>query len=255
MKATSIPNHENTFFEIGRDSDGKQFLLTQMTIPIKGSNQLMPYLKCRPINGDRSFYYQEKNTKTQIVLHYTAGYLKGDVAALSKPNHRVSTPFIIARDGSILNMWSSAYWSYHLGSGAIGGNTAGCQRSIAIELSNIGYLKKMGTKLVTVYSDTDVYCDLQETQYYTKLDTPFRGEAYYAKFTPKQYDSLQLLLRYLTAEYNIPRVFLPEDKRYVTGIENELVNFKGIVSHVNYRSSGKWDIGPAFDWKKIEEGF
>lgn len=254
MKATSIANHESTFFETGKDSDGKQFLLTQMSIPIKGSEQSMPYLQCRCINGDSSFYYQEKNTKTQIVLHYTAGYLKGDVAALSKPNNHVSTPFIIARDGTILNLWSSAYWSYHLGSGAIGGNTLGSQRSIAIELSNIGYLKRIDNKLVTVYSDTDVYCDLQETQYYTKLETPFRGELYYAKFTPKQYDSLQLLLRYLTAQYNIPRVFLPEDKRYVTGVERELVNFKGVVSHVNYRYSGKWDIGPAFDWKKIEEG-
>lgn len=253
MKATSIPNHESTFFETGKDSDGKQFLLTKMSIPIKGSNQLMPYLQCKPINGDSSFYYQEKNTKTQIVLHYTAGYLKGDVAALSKPNNHVSTPFIIARDGTILNLWSSAYWSYHLGSGAIGGNTLGSQRSIAIELSNIGYLKRIDNKLVTVYSDTDVYCDLQETQYYTNLGTPFRGELYYAKFTPKQYDSLQLLLRYLTAEYNIPHVFLPEDRRYVTGKESELVHFKGIVSHVNYRSSGKWDIGPAFDWEKIGE--
>ncbi|WP_130734456.1 N-acetylmuramoyl-L-alanine amidase [Flavobacterium sp. J27] len=251
MKASSIPNHEKTFFETGKDSDGKQFVLTKKNIPIKGSNQSMPYLQCRPINGDKSFYYQEKSTKTQIVLHYTAGYLKGDVAALSKPNNRVSTPFIIARDGTILNLWSSAYWSYHLGSGAIGGNTSGSQRSIAIELSNIGYLKRIGNKLVTVYSDTDVYCDLEETQYYTQLDTPFRGELYYAKFTPKQYDSMQLLLRYLTAEYNIPSNFLPEDKRYITGKEKELVNFKGIVSHVNYRSSGKWDIGPAFDWEKI----
>jgi len=55
------------------------------------------------------------------------------------------------------------------------------------------------------------------------------------------------LLRYLTAQYNIPRTFLPENKRHITGTESELPNFKGITSHVNYRTSGKWDIGPAFD--------
>ncbi len=255
MKATSIANHEKTFFETGRDSDGKEFELTEMTVPIKGTNEVLPYINCRPKNGDTSFFYQEKNTKTQIVLHYTAGYIKGDVAALSRPNNHVSTPFIIARNGKILNLWSSAYWSYHLGSGAIGGNTNGSKRTIAIEMSNIGFLKRIDNKLVTVYSDTDVYCDIREKQFYTKLESPYRGELYYARFTRRQYHSLQLLLRYLTAEYNIPRAFLPEDQRYITGAENELVNFKGIVSHVNYRSSGKWDIGPAFDWEKITEDF
>ncbi len=254
MKATSIANHEKTFFETGRDSDGKEFMLTEMTVPIKGSNEVMPYIHCRPKNGDTSFYYQEKNTKTQIVLHYTVGYIKGDVAALSRPNNHVSTPFIIARNGTILNLWSSAYWSYHLGSGAIGGNTNGSKRTIGIEMSNIGVLKRIDNKLVTVYSDTDVYCDIREKQFYTKLESPYRGEVYYATFTRRQYYSLLLLLRYLTAEYNIPRAFLPEDKRYSTGVEDELVNFKGIVSHVNYRSSGKWDIGPAFDWNKIMGG-
>ncbi|MBQ0733525.1 N-acetylmuramoyl-L-alanine amidase [Aquimarina celericrescens] len=254
MKATSIPNHEKTFFETGRDSDGKEFVLTEMTVPIKGTSEVMPYINCRPKNGDASFYYQEKNAKTQIVLHYTAGYLKGDVAALSRPNNHVSTPFIIARNGKILNLWSSAFWSYHLGSGAIGGNTRGGKRTIAIELSNIGFLKRIDNKLVTVYSDTDVYCDIREKQFYTKLELPYRGEVYYAKFTRRQYHSLQLLLRYLTAEYDIPATFLPEDKRYGIVAEEELINFLGITSHVNYRPSGKWDIGPAFDWGRVMKG-
>ncbi|MHA7056513.1 N-acetylmuramoyl-L-alanine amidase [Aquimarina sp. M1] len=254
MKATSIANHEKTFFDTGRDSAGKEFVLTPSTVPIKGTNETMPYISCRQKNGDTSFYEQEKNTKTQIVLHYTAGYLKGDVAALSKPNYRVSVPFIIARNGSILNMWSSAYWAYHLGSGAVGGNTNGAKRTIAIEMSNIGFLKRIGDQLVTVYNDTDVYCHINEKQFYTKLDIPYRGEQYFATHTTKQYKSLILLLRYLTAAYNIPKAILPEGKRYDVLAGNELVNFKGITSHVNYRSSGKWDIGPAFDWEKVMQG-
>ncbi|GAA3522819.1 hypothetical protein GCM10022393_41860 [Aquimarina addita] len=254
MKATSIPNHEKTFFKTGRDSDGKEFTLTKKAVPIKGSDQMMPYIHCRPKNGDASFYYHEKNTKTQIVLHFTVGYLKGDIAALSRNNVHISTPFVIARSGEIINLWSSAYWSYHLGKAAIGGNTNGSKRTIAIEMSNIGFLKRIGDKLVTVYSDNDVYCTINDTQLYTKLDMPYRGEYYFATYTAKQYKSLIGLLRYLTAEYNIPMEFLPENKRYDVVAEEELVNFKGITSHVNYRSSGKWDIGAAFDWKKIIEG-
>jgi N-acetyl-anhydromuramyl-L-alanine amidase AmpD len=254
MQATSISSHESSFFKTGKDSAGKEFNLTEMSVPIKGTDEVMEYTNCRLKNGDKSFYYEEKNTKTQIVLHFTAGYLKGDVAALTKPNNHVSTPFIIARNGTILSMWSSAFWSYHLGSGAIGGNKNGCKRTIAIEISNIGYLKKIGDQLVTVYSDTDDYCELEEAYYHTKLDTPFRGQEYYATFSEKQYDSLISLLRYLTAEYNIPRAFLPENKRYEVGSVNELPEFRGITSHINYRTSGKWDIGPAFDWERVIDG-
>ncbi|MBQ4820686.1 N-acetylmuramoyl-L-alanine amidase [Aquimarina sp. MMG016] len=251
MKATSITKHEKTFFDTGRDTAGKEFTLASSKVPIKGGNEKMPYIRCRTKNGDTSFYIKEKHTKTQIVLHYTAGYLKGDVAALSRPNHRVSVPFIIARNGTILNLWSSAYWAYHLGSRAVGGNTNGGKRTIAVEMSNIGFLKRIGDNLVTVYSDNDVYCHISETQFYTKLDTPFRGEQYFATYTAKQYKSLILLLKYLTAEYNIPASFLSKDKRYGIVAEDELVNFRGITSHVNYRSSGKWDIGPAFNWEKV----
>ncbi|MGY3792056.1 N-acetylmuramoyl-L-alanine amidase [Aquimarina sp. 433] len=251
MKATSIAKHEKSFFDTGRDTAGKEFILTPSSVSIKGSHEKMPYVQCRTKNGDTSFYVKEKHTKNQIVLHYTAGYLKGDVAALSRPNHRVSVPFIIARNGTILNMWSSAFWAYHLGSRAVGGNTNGGRRTIAIEMSNIGFLKRIGDNLVTVYNDNDVYCHISDTQFYTQLDIPFRGEQYFATHTAKQYKSLALLLKYLTAEYKIPASFLPEDKRYGIVAEEELVNFRGITSHVNYRSSGKWDIGPAFDWDQL----
>jgi hypothetical protein len=45
---------------------------------------------------------------------------------------------------------------------------------------------------------------------------------------------------------------LPEPKRYTA--TDEVLNFRGIVSHVNYRDTGKWDIGPAFDWNKVIQG-
>ena len=66
MKARSIAAHENTFFETGRDSDGKEFIVTEKTVPIKGTNRVMPYVSCRTRNGDNSFYFHEKYPKTQI---------------------------------------------------------------------------------------------------------------------------------------------------------------------------------------------
>ncbi len=254
MKASSIPYHEKSFFTYEKDSHGKKFDLADKSIGIKDSNEVMNYVMCRRENKDDSFYYRDKFDKTQVVIHFTAGYLKGDIATLTTPGNHVSVPFIIGRNGSILNMWSSALWSYHLGPGAVGGNTAGSKRTIAIEVSNIGYLKKIGSNLVSSYSDRDVYCSLDENNYYTKLDAPYRGQQYFASFTNSQYKSLIVLLRYLTAQYDIPREFLPENKRYDVGGVNDITKFKGIVSHVNYRSSGKWDFGPAFDWDRVISG-
>jgi N-acetyl-anhydromuramyl-L-alanine amidase AmpD len=254
MHASKISDHEASFFSTGRDSGGTQFNLSDKSIRIPNSEEVMNYMNCRRADGVTSFFYDEKFPKTQIVIHFTQGYLKGDLQALTKADNHVSTAFLIPRNGKILNLFSSALWSYHLGKGAVGGNGNGGKRSVAIELSNIGYLREINGKLYGPYSDTDVYCDLSENQYYTQLDTPFRGYQYYASFTNEQYESLIVLLRYLTSQYGIPREFLPEDKRYITGTAADVPNFKGIVSHVNYRESKKWDYGPAFDWNRLIAG-
>ena len=140
--------------------------------------------------------------------------------------------------------------------GAVGGNAAMSQRSIGIEMSNIGFLRKAPNgDLHTIYSASDIYCSARQTAYYQKLPTPYRGERYYAKFTQAQYRSLVLLLRFLTAGYNIPRTLLAPQVRvdaFASAAAAE--DFKGICSHVNFRSSGKWDISPAFEWGKIEKG-
>ncbi|HLP92846.1 MAG TPA: N-acetylmuramoyl-L-alanine amidase [Saprospiraceae bacterium] len=257
MKATSIPQHEATFRQTGIDSSGTKFILTDEFAKIQdkagGQIALVDCVKQVP---DKSYYYEEEFPKERIVLHFTAGYLKGDIAQLSRKSVEVSVPFVIARSGHIYNLWASKYWSYHLGAGAIGGNTAMSQRSIGIEISNIGFLrKKTGGLLHTVYSTEDVYCTDKETTFFQKLPSPYRGEQYYATFTNAQYVALVQLLRFLTARYKIPRTFLPVAKRFDPFASTaEAEGFKGICSHVNFRPTGKWDIGPAFNWGKLEKG-
>jgi N-acetyl-anhydromuramyl-L-alanine amidase AmpD len=202
---------------------------------------------CKPQSGDASYYYNSKPIKDRVVLHFTAGYLKGDIATLTKPNYHVSVPFVVARDGGIYNLFSSSYWSYHLGRGTVGGNELMSKRSIGIEISNIGPLQRRGDKLLTIY-DT-VYCELDERQYYQKA--PYRGYGYYATFTDSQYQSVIALLRYLTGKFHIPRQFLPVSKRYET--TQEVKQFHGVTSHVNFRKD-KYDIGPAFDWDRVIQG-
>ncbi|HEU4558142.1 MAG TPA: N-acetylmuramoyl-L-alanine amidase [Longimicrobium sp.] len=249
MLYSKIPAHEADFRAKGIDSDGKQFKLTPAKVDIPGTTQQLEVVTANLANGDKSFYYAEAAAKERIVVHFTAGYLKGDMAALTRKDNHVSTPFVVARDGTIYQLFSSKYWSYHLGKGAQGGNEAMSKSSIAIEMSNVAYLREKDGKLVDPYGAE--YCSPADTSAYQKLDKAYRGYTAFATFTDAQYNSLISMLRYLTATYKIPVAFLPEEKRY--DVYADVAKFKGITTHVNYQpqSYGKWDIGPAFDWKRV----
>ncbi len=249
MHYSKIPAYEADFRSKGVDSDGKTFKLTPGSVPIPGTQQKLDVVTANLVNGDKSFYYAQAVAKKRIVVHFTAGYLKGDMAALTKKDNHVSTPFVVARDGTIYQLFSSKYWSYHLGKGAQGGNTEMSKSSVAIELSNVAYLREKDGNLVDPYGG--LYCTLAETEAYTTLATPYRGHKRFATFTDAQYVSLIDLLRYLTATYNIPAAFLPEKTR--CDVCPDVTTFKGITTHANYQpeSYGKWDIGPAFDWNRV----
>ena len=233
-----------------------QFNMQPFSLPIPDSDEKLSGFVCRPAAGYTNYFYPEEVKKDQIVLHHTAGNLQGDFWALTRENWHVSVAFLIARDGTIYQLHGSNQWSHHLGPKALGGNVAQSKRSIGIELSNYGYLEKVGSNLETPYSKVqrdngkspDVYCSIQETDLYVKLPVPYRGQRYFATFTDAQYKSLSLLIRYLCATYKIPIAFLPDNERY--NLTHKVVGFKGIVSHVNYRKD-KWDLGPAFDWARL----
>jgi N-acetylmuramoyl-L-alanine amidase len=137
--------------------------------------------------------------------------------------------------------------SIHVG----GGNTAMSKTSIGIEISNIGYLKKSGPNYITAYGTNDIYCGEEEASFYKKLTTPFREQKIFATYTNVQYNSIFRLLKHLTQKHpKINRTLLDLNKRfeYLT----DPAQLKGIVSHINFRESGKWDIGPGFEWSRIE---
>jgi N-acetylmuramoyl-L-alanine amidase len=226
----------------------------------KGKNIKLDKCKITPIRpGYDSYYYPQETPKDKIVLHYTIGHLRGDLATISKKDSHVSVPYLIARDGSVYELFDPAYWSYHAGRGAVGGNGNMSKSSIGIELSNYGplTLSPDGKHLLTAYTGKrqDVYCDVSQKKHYTKLEKPYRGCQYFATCTPAQYKSLRELTDYLCDRFPmIPNAYIPEDKRFKTFASTaEAKKFRGICSHVNLRKTGKTDIGPAFDWNKITD--
>lgn len=237
--------------------------LSPFSVPVPNESLTLTGLVYKP---PRSNYYHEvKHPKQRIVLHFTAGNVRSDMQSLTKQNRHVSVAFVIGRDGTIYQLFHSGYWSGHIGPGIGNQGTGNSQdkATIGIEISNYGFLVPRDGVLETIYSRVknpetgvvsppDPYCTLSTTEAYNKIDTPFRGQSFYASYTPEQVESTIILLRYLTAKYDIPRQFLPEDKRFLA--TNDVLSFKGIVSHINYRTSGKWDIGPAFDWDRLIGG-
>jgi len=252
MNYKDIPAYEADFRARGKDSDGKQFALSPQKVVIPNTADSFEVVTANLANGDKSFYYQEEKAKQRIVVHFTAGYLKGDLAALTKKDNHVSTPFVVARDGTIYQLFASKYWSYHLGKGAQGGNQQMSSSAVAIELSNVAYLREKNGNLVDPYGA--FYCSTADQDAYQKVSTAYRGYSTFATFTDAQYKSLINLLRYLTATYKIPAAFVPEAQRY--DVYQDVATFKGITTHVNYQpqSYGKWDIGPAFDWTRVMAG-
>lgn len=250
MHYSKIPAYEADFRAKGVDSDGKKFKLAPTSVQIPGTADSFEVVTANLANGDQSFFYPKAVDKQRIVVHFTAGYLKGDMAALTRKDNHVSVPFVVARDGTIYQLFSSKYWSYHLGKGAKGGNEAMSKSAVAIELSNVAYLREKDGTLVDPYGA--LYCKPTETEAFQQLGKAYRGYTRFATHTDAQYTSLINLLRYLTATYDIPAAFLPEDKRY--DVYADVAKFRGITTHVNYQpeSYGKWDLGPAFDWTRVE---
>ncbi|HEX5026363.1 MAG TPA: N-acetylmuramoyl-L-alanine amidase, partial [Agriterribacter sp.] len=232
----------------------------RINVPVKSEDLFLTGMLTTPVKRSR-YYYALEHPKQRIVLHFTAGHIRSDLAALTRDNYHVSVPFVIGRNGMIYQLFSSKYWSGHIGKGLGNDGTGNAQDkcTIAIELSNYGYLTERGGNLETYYSrqkdaagreaPVDVYCSLSERDAYYKTSQPFRQQHFFAAYTDRQIESLTILLRYLTAQYNIPRVFLPEPQRYQ--VTDDVLSFNGIVSHINYRPTGKWDIGPAFEWNKL----
>ena len=247
MVFANLPTKEDRFRRTG---NGGEYVLKPIAVPVPNEALTLNGLLCTPAH--RSGYYHDTvYTKERIVLHFTAGGLTGDMSTLTRQDYHVSVPFVLARDGTIYQLYSSKFWSGNLGGEALGNaGNAQDKRTIGIEISNYGPLKSKADGLYNIYGE--LYCTLNQTDAYQKLALPFRGESNYTTYTDAQYDSLIVLLRYLTAQYAIPRKFLPEPKRYI--YTPDVLTFEGIVSHVNYRANGKWDIGPAFNWTRLITG-
>ena len=180
MRFTSLINLEENLLHTGNNGE---YTLTKIAIPVKGEELILSGILTTPRNRSK-YYYAVEHPKQRVVLHFTAGQLRSDLSALTRDNYHVSVAFVIGRDGTVYQLFSSKYWSGHLGKGIGNTNTGNAQDkcTIGIEISNYGYLTERSGNLETYYSrqrdaqgqegPVDVYCSLTEKQAWFKTDSP-----------------------------------------------------------------------------------
>ena len=82
MYAGNLPNYEAEFRATGLDSAGRKHLLTPLSVPIPSEAVSLQVIRCASADGYQSYYYKEVAPKERVVLHFTAGYLRGDIDSL-----------------------------------------------------------------------------------------------------------------------------------------------------------------------------
>lgn len=228
MTPDTINSREIKFEADLTDSTGKKFTAGE-PIDIGGNFKIIPISP-----ASKTYYYPTKTEKTKICLHFTVGVLPGDIASLTKENYHMSVSYVVDRRGNIYCLFDDSYWSYHLGSSAIGGNQVMSKASIGIEISNYGPLKLKDGKFIDAYGNT------YSTNLMDADSVSFRGYSYYAKMTSVQKKAVAHLIKYLSEKHGIPLEF----KEYPSDVfetANDAVAFKGIYTHANVRSD-KFDL-------------
>lgn len=206
-------------------------------------------IKQFPLNS--SGYIMEATVKKQIVLHHTAG----NASALNvirdwnnDDRGRIATCIVISGkgsqnsyDGEIVQCFSSKYWAYHLGirqevfaSFQLPYRRLDSQ-SIGIEICNWGQLTEKNGKYYN-YVNREVPGDEV-----TRLDTPYKGNTFFHRYTDAQIESVRQLLEYWKDLYGIHIKF--DYNQMFTVNSKALSGENGLYSHNSYRKD-KTDIYP-----------
>ena len=187
-------------------------------------------------------YFQDIHKKTQIYLHHTAG--GGNAVSVAKyfqqKEGRVATAFVIGDKGTIVQLFSSKHWAYHLGLKPEVFAEKGVayksldKISVGIEICNYGPLKKQNGSFIN-YVGGKV-----DKNQVTELTEKYKGHIYWQKYTDEQIESTRQLLVYLCDTYGISR----EYNDSIFDIDNRaLKGENGIFTHNSVRHD-KSDIYP-----------
>ena len=207
--------------------------------------------KIKQIPLKETEYFKEVATKTQIVLHHTAGgpSAVNVIGAWNGDSRgRIATCISISgpgaknsHDGEIVQGFSSKHWAHHLG---VKGEVFKAYKipfqnldkiSIGIEICNWGQLDYENGKFIN-YLDKEVPADQVTT-----LEQPYKKYLHFHKYSDAQIESVKNILLYWKKVYEIPLIY-DYNKLFNVNL-SALRGEKGLYTHNSYRKD-KMDIYP-----------
>jgi len=198
-------------------------------------------------------YRKQAQLKTQIVLHYTAGYNANGCAASFRKSG-AGTAYILDVDGTIYEWFSPEFWDSHLFRHKAGESPllyALEKCTIGIEIANLGPLhlgKGVSDKNVLYTYTNKKYCTLDDKEKYVQSE--YKKQYFWASYTEGQYAALRTLLPMLSERFGINLLADPLGPRLDFWPLEKMIHYNGVTTHVNYRRD-KYDVGPAFDWSRV----
>ena len=190
-------------------------------------------------------YVVEEAEKDLIYYHHTVG---GSAKSTFKwwlmDPARVGTAYIIARDGTIYEVFDPKYWCFHLKIG----DSAVDKRSIGIELASEGALTRVGEWLYAFDGKKRLYSLVNDKdKFYDHGEVWRSGYQYFDKYDDPQILSLWKLCVLLMAQFDIPHL-TPAD--HIGCDRRRYHDFQGILGHHHVRKD-KTDVHPGFPWDHV----
>ena len=191
-------------------------------------------------------YVREKTEKKQIVLHHTVSgdSVNGDMSWWLHTRERVATAYVISREGHLHRCFDDQYWAYHLGLSNHHFTRFGLgyrkldPQAIGIELDSWGALvQHTDGKFYPVTTKDgktvpNLKCKPVPNIYEYCSNQKYRGFQYFERYTTAQLETLDELLRHLTATHRITSNYR-SDIWNVTS--RALLGQEGIFAHASYR--------------------
>ena len=190
-------------------------------------------------------YRDEANTKNLIVLHHTVGRDARSTFNwwLTDPKP-IGTAYIVARDGTVHEVFPPDRWAYHLGYGS----RVDEKRSIGIELASEGALLERGGKL---YCFDRISSRTRFEDESFDLGYAWRGYQHFDAYSDAQLAATIELVGELIHKFNVPPAVFRD---VLTGTPSRFdVNHRlwnGILGHAHLRDD-KTDVHPGFGWNRM----